>query len=173
MCLGELNIQELDLMLKGMIDTVEDIIEEKTTNETSGSHVDSAPVTDEAARGALPSTRTEATPTPKPISRGPRVSWADQTEEENELNMLRRKIEDDMFKKTKRCIMEMKQNSNHQENWPIHWKDLVHDDDGGMDMFGRRPQHGVATLKNELAKLACWHSPMGASGPRMMSQEWN
>ena len=25
MCLGELNIQELDLMLKGMIDTVEDL----------------------------------------------------------------------------------------------------------------------------------------------------
>ena len=43
------------------------------------------------------------------------------------------------------------------EKWPKHWKDLVHDDDGGMDMFGRRPQNGVATLKNELAKLSLIH----------------
>ena len=59
-----------------------------------------------------------------------------------------------MYKKILQCIMEMKQNSKQQERWPSHWKDLVHDDDGGMDMFGRRPQNGVANLKNELAKLA-------------------
>ena len=38
--------------------------------------------------------------------------------------------------------------------WPKHWKDLLHDEDGSCDMFGRRTQDGRATLKHELAKLA-------------------
>ena len=154
MCLGEMNIIELDGMLKDMIDIVDEMVEQPSDDEITGSHVDSAPVTDEAARGALPSTRNKATPPPKPISRERRVSWADQTEEEEEVKELRRKIEEDIYKKTRRCIMEMRQSSRQQEEWPSHWKDLVHDEDGGMDMFGRRPQNGVANLKHELAKLA-------------------
>ena len=39
-------------------------------------------------------------------------------------------------------------------NWPSRWKDILHDEDGGYDMFGRRTQDGRATLKHYLAKLA-------------------
>ena len=132
-------------------------------------------MTDEAARGTSSSTRSMATPTPKPISQRSRVSWADEADEEkeenkthlirekereNEIHILRQQIEKDMFTKTKKQIMSMKEASKTNRRigpWPRHWRDLVHDDDGGMDMFGRRPQNGVNTLKNELAKLAFSH----------------
>ena len=39
-------------------------------------------------------------------------------------------------------------------HWPSHWKDLVHDEDGGYDMFGRKTQDSRAVLRQELAKLA-------------------
>ena len=38
--------------------------------------------------------------------------------------------------------------------WPSQWKDLLFNEEGGHDMFGRRTQDRRATLKQELAKLA-------------------
>ena len=53
--------------------------------------------------------------------------------------------------------MQLKSDGNWSEpssKWPGHWKDLLHDEDGGCNMFGRRTQDGRATLKHDLAKLA-------------------
>ena len=86
---------------------------------------------------------------PKPASRERRhIRWADIEDNEKELND---------FKQAKKALMELK-NSRGQCDWsnqvPGHWKDLVHDEDGGYDMFGRRAQDGRLQLKQELAKLA-------------------
>ena len=62
-----------------------------------------------------------------------------------------------MIDKTRKALMQLKSGGdrlNTSNQWPKHWKDLLHDEDGGCDMFGRRPQDGRATLKHELAKLA-------------------
>ena len=40
------------------------------------------------------------------------------------------------------------------KKWPSHWKDLLHDEDGGYYMFGRRTHDGRPTLKDELANIA-------------------
>ena len=48
-----------------------------------------------------------------------------------------------------------RERASSAERWPKHWKDLVHDEDGGYDMFGRRTSlDGRFTLKQELSKLA-------------------
>ena len=76
---------------------------------------------------------------------------------EIELHILREKIEADMIAKTRSALMELRATKEFDRpppRWPRHWKDLLHDEDGGHDMFGRRTQDGRATLKQELAKLA-------------------
>ena len=39
------------------------------------------------------------------------------------------------------------------EKFPDHWKDNVHEEDGGSDDRGIRPQHGIEVLKEELDAL--------------------
>ena len=39
--------------------------------------------------------------------------------------------------------------------WPDHWEDTKHEQDGGDDSHGARPQHGVDILKSELNSLLC------------------
>ena len=58
-----------------------------------------------------------------------------------------------MIDKTQKALMHLKSDDNWSKpsnKWPEHWKDLLHDEDGGCDMFGRRTQDGRATLKHEL-----------------------
>ena len=81
------------------------------------------------------------------------MRWACHREEDQELHILREKIEEDMIDKTRKAIMQINVNKP-SARWPDHWKDLLHDEDGGYDMFGRRTQDGRLTLKQELSKLA-------------------
>ena len=37
--------------------------------------------------------------------------------------------------------------------FPEHWKDCVHEEDGGSDDRGVRPQHGIDILRSELDAL--------------------
>ena len=62
-----------------------------------------------------------------------------------------------MVDKTRMQLQKAKNDlrqTSRTETWPAHWRDIVHDLDGGNDMFGRRPQDGRAKLKEALAKLA-------------------
>ena len=85
---------------------------------------------------------------PKPISQ---IDW-------HELHILREKTEKDILDKTKKAFMKFsndREGASSAGRWPRHWKDLVHDEDGGCDTFGRRiPQDGRLTLKQEMSKLA-------------------
>ena len=74
------------------------------------------------------------------------------TEEDQGLHILGEKIEKDMIDKTRKALMQIDA-SKPTTMWPSHWKDLVHDEDGGYDMFGRRTQDGRLTLKQKLSKL--------------------
>ena len=38
-------------------------------------------------------------------------------------------------------------------HWPDHWVDPVHEEDGGDDKFGLRPQRGIDIFKKELDAL--------------------
>ena len=58
-----------------------------------------------------------------------------------------------MIDKTRKAIMQINVNMP-AARWPDHWKDLVHDEERGYDMFGRRTQDGRLTLKQKLSKLA-------------------
>ena len=40
-----------------------------------------------------------------------------------------------------------------QGQWPSHWTESMHEEDGGNDAFGLRPQNGIDILKNELDAL--------------------
>ena len=73
--------------------------------------------------------------------------------EDHKLHILREKIEKGMIDKTRKALMQIDA-SKPTTRWPNHWKDLVHDEDGGYDMFGRRTHDGRLTLKQELSKLA-------------------
>ena len=44
-------------------------------------------------------------------------------------------------------------------DWPEHWIDPVHEDDGGCDRFGSAPQNGIHLLKAELDALT-WRDGM-------------
>jgi len=73
------------------------------------------------------------------------------------LTTLRKKIEADMLNKTRKALMQVRSDEKWRTSstqWPSHWKDLVHDEDGGYDMLGCRTQDGRAVLRQELAKLA-------------------
>ena len=83
---------------------------------------------------------------PKPISQevGGKKSWEDLMQEE-ELQSLQEKVEKAMLDDARSKLMELKKDQSWAKvstAWPRHWKDLVHDEDGGKDMFGRRPQDG-------------------------------
>ena len=78
---------------------------------------------------------------------------ASDRRENQGLHILQEKVEKDMVDKTWKAIMQINV-SKPTTRWPDHRKDLVHDEDGGYDMFGRRTQDGRFTLKQELAKLA-------------------
>ena len=68
---------------------------------------------------------------PKPISRAEKnASWADHMKEDHELHILREKIEKDMIDKTRKALMHIDA-SKPTTRWPDHWKDPVHDEDGG------------------------------------------
>ena len=76
---------------------------------------------------------------------------------DRDLNSLRERIEMDMLNKTRQALMQLKSDNKWARastKWPSHGKDILHDEDGGYDMFGRRTQDGWATLKQELAKFA-------------------
>ena len=89
-------------------------------------------------------------PQPKPISR---VRWADLADEE-EKQLLTRRIEEDLRYRTHKQLMELSEERSRSKPWPKHWKDILHDEDGGHDLFGRRtPQDGRELLKSTLAKL--------------------
>ena len=153
-CLGELNIVEMENLIGEMLVTAEEYMEDATATESVEG---SPPSTDEGRRvePELQDEHTQGGSTEPKLVR--QVSWADMLEEEEEVNELRKKIEHDMFIKTKRSLMEIRQSSGRghgHKQWPAHWKDAVHDEDGGYDMFGRRTQDGRATLRRELMKLA-------------------
>ena len=38
-------------------------------------------------------------------------------------------------------------------SWPSNWVDTIHEPDGGMDMFGPRPQRGIELLQSQLDAL--------------------
>ena len=82
-----------------------------------------------------------------------RVSWAYHRDEDQELHILREKIEKDMIDEPRKAIMQINANKP-AARWPDHWKDPVHGEDAGYDMFGRRTQDGRIILKQELSKLA-------------------
>jgi len=42
--------------------------------------------------------------------------------------------------------------------WPADWIDVVHEEEGGDDLYGVRPQQGVEVLKNEMYALVCKNS---------------
>ena len=46
--------------------------------------------------------------------------------------------------------------------WPGHWMDPVHEEDGGDDSFGLRPQRGIEILKGELDALSMRNGMMVA-----------
>ena len=104
------------------------------------------------------------------------VSWADMSEDESEETKLRRDIEKDMFIKTKKALMEIRKSSGsgvRQNRWPAHWKDVVHDEDGGIDMFGRRIQDG---RRRFMQCVLCGGVDVGrprvVCGPRCAHQKW-
>ena len=43
-------------------------------------------------------------------------------------------------------------------DWPADWVDTVHDEDGGDDKIGVRPQSGVRLLKEAMYGLICRNS---------------
>ena len=43
-------------------------------------------------------------------------------------------------------------------DWPSDWVDTVHEEDGGNDEFGVRPQSGVKILKEAMYGLVCRNS---------------
>ena len=66
------------------------------------------------------------------------------------LTTLRKKIEADMLNKTRKAFMQGRSGEKWRTSssqWPSHWKELVHDEDGGYDMFGRRTQDGRAIIR--------------------------
>ena len=66
------------------------------------------------------------------------------------LTTFRKKIEADIFNRTRKAFMQGRQDEKWRTSsthWPSHWKDLVHDEDGEYDMFGRRTQDGRAVLR--------------------------
>ena len=80
-----------------------------------------------------------------------------QTRENQKPTTFGKKIEADMLETTRRALMQIKSDEKWKApstRWPSHWKYLVHDEDGGYDMFGRRTQDGRVVLKQELAKLS-------------------
>ena len=157
-CLGELGVKEMEGLIEEMLITAEEFIEESTTTDKeSGSVEGSPPSTDEGRRvePVLQDQHKQGGSTePKPIRQ---VNWADMSDEEDELYTLTKKIENDVFLKTKKSLMEFRRSAskNHgSRQWPSNWKDAVHDEDGGYDMFGRRTHDGRAALRRELMKLA-------------------
>ena len=63
---------------------------------------------------------------------------------------LRKKIEADMLNETRKALMQARSDEKWRTSstqWPSHWKDLIHDEDGGYDMSGRRTQDGRAILR--------------------------
>ena len=79
--------------------------------------------------------------------------------QEEELQSLQEKVEKAMVDDARFKLMELKKDqawASVSTGWPKHWKDVVHDEDGGNDMFGRRPQDGRAKLKATLAKLGIY-----------------
>ena len=66
------------------------------------------------------------------------------------LTTLRKMIEADMLNKTRKALLQVRSDEKWRTSstqWPSHWKDLVHDEDRGYDMFGRRTQDGRATIR--------------------------
>ena len=105
---------------------VDDMVDtaEEFAKDSHGSEEASNHLTDEAG--------------PKPISQR-KVRWSDEVDDTEEELM---------------TMATTKERGDRYEAWPANWKDMIHDEDGGMDMFGRRPQNGTATLRHELSKLA-------------------
>ena len=48
---------------------------------------------------------------------------------------------------TMRNVMAYKHSYKLPGNWSSHWVDFVHEEDGGDDKVGVRPQHGVDILQ--------------------------
>ncbi len=58
---------------------------------------------------------------------------------QQQTHILREKIEKDMIDTTRKALIQLDA-SNPTTIWPNHWKDLVHDENGGYDMFGAEPK---------------------------------
>mgnify|MGYP003337110591 CR=1 FL=1 len=43
-------------------------------------------------------------------------------------------------------------------SWPSNWVDTLHEPDGGLDMYGSRPQRGIELLQSELDALTMRNS---------------
>ena len=63
-------------------------------------------------------------------------------------------------------IVDYKLNEGRRKE---HWKDTVHEEDGGADTYGSKPQNGTAILKESLAsltysggRLTAWDDVSGA-----------
>ena len=48
-------------------------------------------------------------------------------------------------------------------SWPLHWRDVSHEEDGGSDHLGSRPQNGIQVMKDELQALYVKHGVCIAS----------
>ena len=156
-CMGSIDKGGLETLIKDMIDTAEEYLDQH--DDPNGSRGELPPTTDEAGRVAeKKEDAVEQRPQPKPVSQKKqgKLSWASLTEEE-ELTDMENQIEHALIENAKKYIMELKNASKASprcKGLPGHWKDLVHDEDGGMDMFGRRtPQDGRTILKCTLMKL--------------------
>ena len=90
------------------------------------------PMTDEGRRAQVKEEHAvKQSSEPKPISQS----------DGHELYILQEKIEKDILDKTKKALMKFnndRERASSAERWPSHWKDLVHDEDGGYDIIGRR-----------------------------------
>ena len=50
-------------------------------------------------------------------------------------------------------VREIAKKTTAGVRWPDHWLDPVHEEDGGCDKFGLRPQAGIEILREELDAL--------------------
>ena len=90
-----------------------------------------------------------------------KVKWADMEDEDQNISeedlAWKKKIETATIQDVREKLMEIRKQEDwnkRSKEWPRHWKDILHDEDGGNDMFGRGPQDGRALLRSALAKLS-------------------
>ena len=83
-CFGELGQLDMEELIRDMVKTAEEFVNDNIADETSGSHGDLPPMTDEGRRAAdQDHDAVRQSSKPKPISQD-RASWADIDDSEHE-----------------------------------------------------------------------------------------